>query len=325
MDPPFLAGVNLPVLGGAYNHDLAPNARYPGWPCEFRPVQAYRYLAVCRSLGFRGVRLWLCEDGEGVRLDGRGRPAGPAPELLDAVRAIQDGAGLLDLRLYWTLLDGNSWRRNGDALTGRIAADRGEARRFAELVAAPLAAELRPEATVALEAVSEPESLSAEVVGPEGLSWETIVASVRVMREVLHQARPGVPVTCGTQAVFLPGLLADLAAGGDAPVDAVDLHVYHPDGGLPSRADLPVDIGELPLLAGECGLSDRGAPGRSSYLLHYLYNARALGYGAAFLWKLEGEEHLVTTTGGADPSRARFASTPLGDQARRLLVDEWGG
>ena len=259
----MLAGINLPVLASAYNHDLAPNERYPGWPCEFRPVLAYRYLAVCRSLGFRAVRLWLCEDGEGVRLDRRGRPVGPMPELLDAVRAIQEGAGLLGLRLYWTLLDGNAWKRNGDALTGRVAADSGEARRFAELVAAPLAAELSPDTTVALEAINEPESLSAEVVGPGGLSWEKIVASVRVLREVLHEAGPGLPVTCGTQAVFLPGLLADLAAGASAPVDAVDLHVYHPDGGLPSREDLPVDIGELPLLAGECGLSDRGEAGRS--------------------------------------------------------------
>lgn len=322
MEPSLLAGVNLPVLGGAYNHDLAPNERYPSWPCEFHPLLAYRYLVVCRSLGFRAVRLWLCEDGEGVRFDGQGRPAGPMPELLEAVRAIQDGAELLGLRLYWTLLDGNGWQRNGDAMTGRIAADPAEARRFAERVAAPIAAELRPATTVAIEAVNEPESLSAEVVGEGGLSWESIVASVRVLRGVLHEACPGVPVTCGTQAVFLPGLLADLAAGGSAPVDAVDLHVYHPNGGLPPREDLPVDIGDLPLLAGECGLSDRGTPGRNDYLLHYLHNGRSLGYSAVFLWKLEGEEHLVTTPRGG---RTRFVSTPLGDGARTLLVDDWRG
>jgi hypothetical protein len=146
---------------------------------------------------------------------------------------------------------------------------------------------------------------------------------------VLHEALPGVPVTAGTQAVFLPGLLAGVEPGREvetAPVDAVDLHVYHPDGGLPSREDLPVGIGELPLLAGECGLSHRGAPDRSSYLIHYLYNARALGYRAAFLWKLEGAEHLVRReqVAGAAEGTEAFSVTALGAEVRDLLTREWG-
>ena len=52
----------------------------------------------------------------------------------------------------------------------------------------------------------------------------------------------------GARSWILPGLLAD--GWQDSPVDAIDLHVYHPDGGLPSREDLPVHIGDLPLWAG---------------------------------------------------------------------------
>jgi hypothetical protein len=251
------------------------------------------------------------------------------PELIDAVEAVQDGARLLGLRLAWSLLDGNAWRRNGDALTGLVAADRGEALRFAERVAAPIAGALDPELTFALEVFNEPESLSAEVHGEAGLPWETIVASIKAVRSVLHQAIPGVPVTCGTQAVFLPGLLAGVGPGREeeAPVDAVDLHVYHPDGGLPARADLPVDIGRLPLWAGECGLSHRGAPGESGYLTHYLYNARALGYRAVFLWKLEGDQHLVRReqVEGAPEGTEVFSVTGLGAGVRDLLRREWGG
>lgn len=324
-----LAGVNLPVLRDAYTHDLAPNPRLPDWSCDFSPTWAFRYLALCRSLGLDAVRIWLCEGGEGVRTDRQGRADGVMPELLDAVAAVQDGASLLDLRLYWTLLDGNAWRREGDALTGQVAADLDAATRFAERVAAPIARALRPELTFALEVFNEPESLSAEVHGPDGLPWETIAASITAIRGVLHQALPGVPITCGTQAVFLPGLLAGLEPGREAetaPVDAIDLHVYHPDGGLPPREDLPVDIGELPLWAGECGLSHRGAPDSSGYLIHYLYNARALGYRAAFLWKLEGDQHLVRREQVADAGEGTeaFAVTALGAAVRDLLTREWG-
>ena len=319
MTRPFLAGVNIPLLRGAYNHDLSPNERYPDWGCDFSPLWAFRYLALCKELGFDAVRLWLCEDGEGVRTDSAGRVTGVMTELLDALRIVQDGAALLDLRIYWTLLDGNSWHRNGDPLMGEIAADRGEARRFAEVVGAPIAELLSPELTFALELLNEPESLSAEVLGEEGLSWESIVGSIQTMNDVLAEVVPWAPLTAGTQAVFLPGLLADIDAG--APVDAIDLHVYHPDGGLPSRSDLPVDIGSLPLWVGECGLSDRGDPNRSDYLLHYLYNAPELGYEAAFVWKLEGDELLVRRERIEEvwPETEVFRVNPLGRNLQALL------
>lgn len=318
-----LAGVNLPVLRGAYDHDLAPNERSPDWGCEYTPLWAFRYLSMCKHLGFGAVRLWLCENGEGITTDRHGLPIAVMPQLLDAIRTFQDGAKLLGVKLYWTLLDGNAWQRNGDELTGRVAADLGEARRFAERIAAPIARILDRELTFGLEALNEPESMSTEVHGAKGLAWETIVASLRVLRDVIHQELPDVPVTAGTQAIFLPGLLADLDAS--APVDAVDLHVYHPDGGLPAREELPVDIGELPLWAGECGLSHRSEQGRTEYLLHYLYNARKLGYRAAFLWKLEGDEHLVSRSQipNAPEGTEGFLMTRLGGDVQHLLTTAW--
>ncbi|MFH2005436.1 MAG: hypothetical protein ABI333_02505, partial [bacterium] len=319
----LLAGVNLPYIGDAYNHDLAPNEGFPDWGYEFRPLDAYRYLAICRELGFRVVRIWLCENGEGLRLDGEGRVVGVMEELLRSVRALQDGARLLGLKIYWTLLDGNAWRRNEHATTGQIAADPEQTARFAERVAAAVARQLDPELTFAVEVWNEPESLSEEVEGDRGLPWPTIVRSIRTVREALRQVLPGVPVTSGTQAVFLPGLLADLVAGGSAPVDAVDLHVYHPTGGLPSRADLPVDIGALPLWAGECGAPERRDAGVKFQRLNYLYNARTLGYEAAFLWKLQGDRHLVRVRERATADGWCFETTALGSEVRDLLRRQW--
>jgi len=313
----ILAGVNLPVLAGQYNHDLAPNERFPEWGDGLGLLAGYRHLAMCRWLGFRAVRIWLCEDCEGIVTDSRGRPVAVRSELLDSVSRLQEGAAAAKLRLYWTLLDCNSWSHSRDRLTREIAGSADASRRFAEVVAAPLAERMDPATTFALEVFNEPESLSVEVL-EDGLPWPRLVRSIRSIRSVLHEVLPGVRITAGTQPVFLPGLLADGAA--DAPVDAIDLHVYHPDGGLPPREDLPVDIGDLPLWAGECGTAE-GGPEDTTYLLHYLWGARDLGYEAAFLWKLDGE---LTRWGELDDrSGEGFTLLPLGEKVRHLLRVEW--
>jgi hypothetical protein len=317
-----LAGINLPTILGAYNHDLAPNERYLDWGCDFQPIWLFRYLAICHDLGFEAVRLWLCEDGEGIVTDEHGGAAGVMPELLRAIRIAQEGARMLDLRLYWSLLDGNAWDRNGHELTGRIFSEIEVARRFAERVAAPIAKALDPDVTFALEIVNEPESLSDEVLGGSGIPWPKIARSIRLIRDALRSSCPDIPITAGSQAVFLPKFFG---SADEPAVDAVDLHVYHPDGGLPSRDDLPFDIGELPLLAGECGLSHRGEPDRSEYLTHYLYNGRKLDYRAVFLWKLEGERHLCQRRPIPEsPESQRFIRTALGDEIRALLWNDWG-
>lgn len=319
--PGFLAGVNLPVLLDQYNHDLAGNERFPEWGDGLPPIVGFRYLAMCRVLGFGAVRIWLCEDGEGIRLSEDGMPCGVSERLLESVRRIQQGARVAGLRICWTLLDGNSWRHSRDGLASLVMGDIDASRRFAEHVAAPMADVLDPGLTFALEIVNEPESLSSEVRGADGLPWSRITRSLREIRRVLHDVRPGVPITAGTQAVFLPGLLAD--GWRDAPVDAVDLHVYHEDGGLPAPGDLPVDIGELPLWAGECGTSHRAESGGSRYLLHYLWGGRRLGYRAVFLWKLE--EHLVRWRALPDRPGEGFEVLPLGAEARHLLRVAWAG
>jgi hypothetical protein len=316
---PFLSGVNLPVLADQYNHDLAPNERFPQWGQGLDPVVGFRHLAMCRWLGFQAVRIWLCEDCEGIITDSRGRPTGVRNELLDSVSRLQDGARVSGLRLYWTLLDANSWSHSRDKLTRHIAGDVDASRHFAEVVARPLAERLDSDVTFALEVFNEPESLSLEVEPEVGLPWPDLVRSIREIRSLLHDVVPGVPITAGTQPVFLPGLLAD--GWQDSPVDAIDLHVYHPDGGLPSREDLPVHIGDLPLWAGECGTAESGDPDRLDYLLHYLWGARDLGYQAAFLWKLDGE--LTRWREFPERQTEGFELLPLGEKARNLLTVEW--
>jgi hypothetical protein len=288
---PTLFGVNLPWLDGAYGHDMAPNERVPDWPVQFTPLGAYRPVVEARELGFAAVRIWLCENGEGLVTTG-GLPARAHPHLVEAVKVLQECAALLGVRVYWTLLDGNAWRREGDTLTHAVLSDPEACARFAEGVAAPLAAILDPEVTFAVEVVNEPEALSPSCVKPsrEGVPWEVLARSIRRIGDAIRAARPGTPVTAGTLHDYLPALFQ-----ADPALDAVDLHAYHPTAGLPSRAELARYMndgrlldGTIPLIAGECGIPDDAPPEALPALKNYVYNAEKHGYDAAFLWKLEG-------------------------------------
>jgi hypothetical protein len=307
-----LFGVNVPYLGGEYGHDLAENPRFPTWPCRFDPMLAYGPLIEARRLGFRAVRMWLCENAEGIRVDDSGAVVGTSERLLESVKVIQEGAHLHGLYLYWTLLDGNAWPREGDPITRSILSDADQAARFAEKVVAPLAAVFDPELTIGVDVVNEPESSTAECVdaarggpppsplpragggaahaGVEPVEWESIGRAIRLAGEAARAERE-LLVTSGTMHAFLPQLWR---AG--AGMNAVDVHVYHPNGGLPSREDLATYVSDdalldpaLPLIGGELGIPKDPEPEAPNALCNCLHNAARLGYTAAFLWQLEGD------------------------------------
>ena len=65
-----LPGVNLPVFFDAAGYDLAPNALLGTGPRAVDPMHVYRPLLEARAIGFQAVRVWLCERGEGILMDG---------------------------------------------------------------------------------------------------------------------------------------------------------------------------------------------------------------------------------------------------------------
>ncbi len=291
-----LLGVNLPYFFGSYGHDLAPSARYPDWPCDFNLLWAYRPLIEARHLGLEAVRIWLCEGAEGLVLDGQGHVTGPHPRLLESMKMIEEGAALAGVRIYWTLLDANSASRDGDAITRSILVDRDQSARFAERVVAKIAAALDPEVLFGLEIVNEPEVVTANChdVSPDksvaSVGWDTVGGMIALARKAALAERGDLLVTTGTGHVFLP----DLWRSG-AGLTAIDIHMYHEGGGLPSRDDLARYVGDpaiaghgIPLIAGECGIHK--AEGADPHAMrNYLMNADTNGYAAAFLWKLEGD------------------------------------
>jgi len=282
-----LYGVNLPWLFGSYGHDLAINEHYAHWGYAWDDDDARAILETCRELGFGAVRFWLCEYAEGIVTEG-GLVRGVQPSLLDNLEKLQTWARALELKIYPSLLDANSWKREGDELTAAILRDPEQRARFGELVARPIVERLDPELTFGLELLNEPEVMTSECAEEPTLSWETIGAGLAAIAEPIRALRPELRLTAGSMHVFLPGLW-----GSGAPLDAIDLHLYTKRGGLPPLAHLAEYVGDpeianMPILAGECGVPD-DAPDDPRHPSYYLYNAAVDGYEAVFLWRLEGD------------------------------------
>ncbi|MBK8168959.1 MAG: hypothetical protein IPK60_01290 [Sandaracinaceae bacterium] len=290
-----LLGANLPYFFGSYAHDLATNARFADWPCDFRDAAAYGPLLETRALGLEAVRIWLCEGAEGVEIDKQGRVTGVQRILLDRIKQLEEGALVAGVRIYFTLLDANSALRDNDEITYSIFADADQAKRFAEHVAAPIAKILDPRVTIGLEIANEPETLTTDCPDEPNtsksppLSWEAMGRTIAFARGAAMAERADLLVTAGTTHVFLPKLWQS-----GAELSAVDIHFYHAGGGLPSRQDLATYVGdprilELPLIAGECGIPKVPGPDEPFSLLNFIFSADRNDYQAAFLWKLEGD------------------------------------
>ena len=114
-----LPGVSLPYFFGKYGHDLAPNPLSGRGPRHVDPTKIYSPLLRAHELGYRAVRIWLCEGAEGILVN-RGVITGMHPVLVESIAIIQEAAALSGLRLYWTLLDGHSWERTQDVVSCAI-------------------------------------------------------------------------------------------------------------------------------------------------------------------------------------------------------------
>ncbi len=324
-----LLGVNVPYFFGSYAHDLAPNPRFPDWPSDFDAMRVSGPLVEARALGFEAVRVWLAEGGEGILLDAGGRVVGVHPALDEAITVLEEAARHAGVRIYWGLLDANAAHRDDDAITRSILEDAEQGARFAERFVAKIARRLDPEVAVGLELLSEPETVTEDCADARAehahahpsIAWETLGGFLARAKEAVSAEASGLVVTAGTQPIFLPKLFAS-----GASLDAIDVHVYHENGGLPSRADLARYASDprvlkrtFPLFAGECGIPKERGPKEPDALINFLFNADRLDYHAAFLWKLEGDlvEHA--------PKAIRRAWTRLGARAHDRLVARGAG
>lgn len=271
-----LSGVSLPYFFGNYGHDLAPNALTGLGPRHVDPMQIYRPLLKAHELGYRAVRIWLCEGAEGILMND-GIISGVHPVLVESLAVIQESASLCGLRLYWTLLDGHSCTH--DRVSHAVLTERDQTARFAELVAAPLARRFDARLTIAVEVVNEPEALiTREAVGNrESAQWRGCGIAIKTIANAIRSARPGTLVTAGSARPTLPMLWGNVPG-----LDAIDVHVKArlP---LPSRTEIVKELSipaaraaSLPMIA--------GYRGDMTLLTHHA------DYSAVFRWRLEQDQ-----------------------------------
>ncbi len=192
-------GINLPYFFEDYGHDLAPNVVLAMGPRKVDPMRIYAALLAARERGFRAVRVWLCENAEGILMDA-GVISGAHPVLVESVAIIQECASLSGLRLYWTLLDGHSCRRTGDQVSKAILTMHDETGRFAERVAAPLVRRLDSGLTLAVEVVNEPEALSTDgsSSGSSTADWQALGVAIRTIADAVRAEHGRTLVTAGS-------------------------------------------------------------------------------------------------------------------------------
>jgi hypothetical protein len=274
-------------------------------------MRSYLPLIRASDIGFGAVRIWLCENGEGIVLE-NGKPARPHERLIESMTVMQECARMLGMAVYWTLLDGNSWKREYDDLTHAILSDADTCARFAEKIAAPLVAKMDPDVTFAVEVVNEPEALSPNCVKEDPLAWHVLGRSIRKIGDAIRSARKGTMVTSGTGHVYL-----DQIVRAEMGLDAYDVHFYHPSGGIATREELAERSGdariatrEMRLILGEGGVFEGDTDDPT--IPNYLFNARLLGYDAAFIWQLD---KLLMEKDGAFTPLARTVRTTLEDIA----------
>jgi hypothetical protein len=270
-----LLGVSLPYFFGKYAHDLAPNPLSGLGPHHIDPTQVYSPMLRAHELGYRAMRIWLCEGAEGILINS-GVITGAHPVLVESIAIIQESAALCGLRLYWTLLDGHSARRTNDIVTRAILSEPDHTARFAELVAAPIAMRLDRRLTLAIEVINEPEALMTDNGGRDQEQWRKCGAAIKAIGDAIRSARSGTMVTAGSDHATI-AMLWNSAPG----LDAVGLHVKG-DQALPSRADIMRELAissaqaeAIPLIAGY-----RGDAAQQTH--------RA-DYNAIFRWRLEPE------------------------------------
>ena len=279
-------GINLPYFFEDYGHDLAPNVVLAMGPRKVDPMRIYAALLAARERGFRAVRVWLCENAEGILMDA-GVISGAHPVLVESVAIIQECASLSGLRLYWTLLDGHSCRRTGDQVSKAILTMHDETGRFAERVAAPLVRRLDSGLTLAVEVVNEPEALSTDgsSSGSSTADWQALGVAIRTIADAVRAEHGRTLVTAGSHQAALTALW------GNAPgLTAIDVH-QDAEMQLPSRAEvmalMPADTvrdDSMPLLSGSCSATATQTDGALD------------DYSALFFWRLTEDLIALSTS-----------------------------
>lgn len=272
-------GANLGWQPTRYGSDLTGRLDTHYWADRFRRM---------RARGLRVARIWLFENGEGLVLTSRnGGITGLRPDFIANVMRLMQLAEASGVKIYWTLLNGNTARNRGFfAAQYNIHTDSySEGERFRNLAVIPLAALMAASpSTFGIDILNEVE---ATIFSGIGKDWATMREFIRRTRDAIKSVAPEVPVTAsGGWHVTLA--THGLGAFDGLGLDFFDIHIYHFTGRFPGCKAIVAARG-APVLLGEFGPLN-GAFGRAGvgHAFESMLRAAAdCGMAGALAWRLE--------------------------------------
>lgn len=288
-----LIGVNVPWFHGAYGHDLGVNQAYPNWPVAYDSDRVEQLLSLLNGFGVQTIRTWLFESGEGLAYNWSGKVLGIDPTFMcnleDLIRRIRAA----NMRVYWTLLDGNSVFYQDDGLTKSLLNNVRQASFFCDNALAPVL-QIISEVCWAIDLCNEPEAIIAGSMGNGtdfGMRWCDIAPSLLAIAETVRRHLPGVPLGIGSGFQEHRNLEQGVYGRLGLDLDFLDYHTYLENGHVTSREELAIDS-RICCILGEVGVDvlDRDRSSISSWrkaqqdLMRKIYKISVDQYDAAFLW-----------------------------------------
>jgi hypothetical protein len=243
--PVLVRGVNLPVFDGQTGHDLGKNALKPDAAVWYKQDAVDARFQELSDIGFNVVRIYLFEDGEGLKLKD-GTVTGLDESFSKNLDDMVERARAHKLRVFLAFSD--SW----PAALKSPFADKKAGDSYVKNAVAPLARKLKANDAVfafdianGVETLPTPESKDGKA---KAATWDQVRAFLKSTGEVIKKQDPERLLTVGGASVeaLQKGQYAGLG------LDFYDLKLMNDKGEMPIAKELKLD---RPVLIGSFGVA----------------------------------------------------------------------
>lgn len=280
----FAFGVNLPWLGGQYDHDFGKN-EVMGY--DFRTYDDKQskanldaYFRDIRDMGAHVVRLWLFERFEGLQFDSNGNVKGIDDGFIKNIADVLNVAEKYNLYLYLCLMD--TWgvsvhsQQHLPRLDAIIASE-GVRRSYIDNAVKALVSDtrLKTNRIFAIDVMNEPEGMYSSI-WRRSIEWTDVIKFINECSKAVQSVN--IRTSCGFQHYHTLLEVKDNLA-----LDFYDYHEYNDDGELVPYQNLTLN---KPCIIGECGQKSEKYDDEiyDKAVAKFLDNSWKNGYAGCMIW-----------------------------------------
>lgn len=300
----YVRGMNLAWLNGCYRHDFGHSPAHRDWGVGFNANSLDRYFEDMARMNVNVVRIFVCEDLEGLNFDGKGYTEGMEREMSENFDTALMLAKKHGLHLYLCL--GNNYHDVCKEINVPDIICNVKARQaYLNNVVKPFVARYKGDKGVfAFDILNEPQ-FDLHEHDASGSSWTSMRSFLRDNATAIHNVDPTRLVSVGVgSSEIRDGYVFRLG------LNFYNVHNYDDNGALPTVASLNVN---LPVIVGEFGPTDNNHSQDDNVQKrateNFLRNARDGGYAGAAYWAYEFPQYPTNSnlpllrSGGSDEWR----------------------